>query len=319
MEEKNYMFFMPKVILAFFSLLHCNDHNRIISEFMNKQYLVVLIYAMGLMSCGGGGGSSGTDSGSDPTNQGPADALVGTWVQIDKLYEEDGSLIRWVRTDWKTIVVEKIGSELKFTNCVSGESLNGTVSGDEITFPVQPNLDEAFNLQVITFDSLVTSIFNAESSIRTRVELHKTNSGTTNEIGNANLTVKIENVSPQTLSSWNQFCVETLTYPSSYIVKIKGKTTVSGSPATVTMKLESDSRLASDTFVYPGNRLDITGGFDFSASGLSSELYSPTSGIVVSTSSADFNISELIMPSELGLDTEISGTIHINPILLSGP
>jgi hypothetical protein len=280
---------------------------------MKMQFAVALIAVLGLSGCGGGGGGGSEDT--DVVAGGVTAAqLVGTWVQTNNIYFEStpGNWV-WVRTRRQTIVVEQSGSGLLFTNCVSGDSLNGSISNNAVTFPVQPDVAQAFALEVVDANT-ITGTVTLSSISEADVELHKVSGDTTIEVASANLTVTALTPIPLPVpnSSWDQLCVESQLQAGEYFTEFRGRV---GSSFDVSMRFDSFTPFVAGTNTYPGASMIVSGNFSLSSPQVEGELSDPVSGSVglgFTSQAVSYNISNLEMQSDLGVNVRVNGTINLN-------
>jgi len=289
---------------------------------MKLQCALVVVAGLGLAGCGGGGGG-GSDGGTVYATQVKAADLVGTWTQEAEFYLESPTPDEWTwfRTDRQTIIVEQTEAGLRFTDCVSGGSLTGTLSGKVITFPLQPGIEAERTLDVEDASTLFTTVINESFNIMTDLSLSKVSSDTTISQASVNLSVKPEGYVTITPTSWSQLCVSTRVQQGNNYAEVKGQTVVAGSDVTVGIRFASFSYFTVGNYTYPAANasLPVTGSFDL---GITGELSDPVSGsVAVQEDSANvrFRPATLVMQSDLGLDVTLNGTVSIDKSWLALP
>lgn len=295
---------------------------------MKLQCALVVVAGLGLAGCGGGGGggSSDSDRGGEFSTGVTAADLVGTWTQEAEVYLESPTPDEWTwfRTDRQTIIVEQTEAGLRFTDCVSGGSLTGTLSGKVITFPLQPGIEAERTLDVEDASTLFTTVLNESFDILTDLSLSKVSSDTTISQASVNLSVKLEGYPTITPTSWSQLCVSTRVQQGNNYAEVKGQTVVAGYAATVGIRFASVPYFSVGNYTYPAANasLPVTGSFDLAVASVSGELSDPVSGsVAVQEDSANvrFRPSTLVMQSDLGLDVTLNGTVSIDKSWLALP
>lgn len=296
---------------------------------MKLQCALVVVAGLGLAGCGGGGGggSSDSDRGSEPVvTQVKAADLVGTWTQeLDTFYASSTpDEWEWVSTERDTIIVEQTPSGLRFTNCVTGGSLTGTLSDNVITFPEQPGIDQERTLDVEDASSLFTIVEKTSENLLLDYSLSRISSDTTITQAAVNLSVKLDGYPTVTPTSWSQLCVSTRVQQGYNYAEVKGQTVVLGNAATVGIRFGSFPYFTVGNYTYPAanTSLPVTGSFDLAAAELAGELSNAQSGsVAVQEDSANvrFRPATLVMQSDLGLDVTVNGTVSIDKSWLALP